>query len=87
VVDDKDAEEEKQETNGVESKMAAAPKASAADKDETEEGAPAAKKQKRSSGKPQVFFDIEIEGKPAGRIIMSLRADIVPSKKSRFMDD
>ena len=29
---------------------------------------------------PKVFFEISISGRPAGRIVMELRADIVPSK-------
>jgi hypothetical protein len=29
---------------------------------------------------PRVFFEISIGGRPAGRIVMELRADVVPSK-------
>lgn len=29
-------------------------------------------------GNPVVFFDITIGGSPAGRILMDLRADVVP---------
>ncbi len=30
------------------------------------------------SSNPRVFFDIEIDSRPAGRVIMELRADVVP---------
>ncbi|KAI6185035.1 Peptidyl-prolyl cis-trans isomerase [Aphelenchoides bicaudatus] len=33
---------------------------------------------------PQVFFDISINGKPAGRILMELRADVVPKTAENF---
>lgn len=33
---------------------------------------------------PQVFFDITIGGQPAGRIVMELRADIVPKTAENF---
>ena len=33
---------------------------------------------------PQVFFDMTIGGKPAGRIVMELRADIVPKTAENF---
>nr|ADC80504.1 peptidyl prolyl cis-trans isomerase A (I) [Conus anemone novaehollandiae] len=33
---------------------------------------------------PQVFFDIEIGGKPVGRIVMELRADVVPKTAENF---
>merc|ERR1711881_533528 len=34
--------------------------------------------------KPQVFFDITIGGSPAGRIVMELRADVVPKTAENF---
>jgi peptidyl-prolyl isomerase F (cyclophilin D) len=33
---------------------------------------------------PKVFFDITIGGKPAGRIVMELRADVVPKTAENF---
>jgi len=33
---------------------------------------------------PQVFFDMTIGGKPAGRIVMTLRADVVPKTSENF---
>ncbi|KAM6901604.1 peptidyl-prolyl cis-trans isomerase-like [Lycodopsis pacificus] len=33
---------------------------------------------------PKVFFDIEMNGKSAGRIIMELRADVVPKTAENF---
>lgn len=33
---------------------------------------------------PQVFFDITIGGQPAGRIVMELRADVVPETAENF---
>ncbi|XP_078095432.1 peptidyl-prolyl cis-trans isomerase-like [Mustelus asterias] len=33
---------------------------------------------------PRVFFDIEIDGKPAGRIVFELRKDIVPKTAENF---
>ncbi|KAF5906897.1 peptidyl-prolyl cis-trans isomerase, partial [Clarias magur] len=33
---------------------------------------------------PKVFFDIAIDGKPAGRIVMELRADVVPKTAENF---
>ncbi len=33
---------------------------------------------------PRVFFDINIAGKPAGRIVMELRADIAPKTAENF---
>jgi len=33
---------------------------------------------------PKVFFDIEIGGKDAGRIVMELRADVVPKTVENF---
>ncbi|XP_026691717.2 peptidyl-prolyl cis-trans isomerase [Ciona intestinalis] len=33
---------------------------------------------------PRVFFDITIGGKPTGRIIMTLRADVVPKTVENF---
>ncbi|XP_031730991.1 peptidyl-prolyl cis-trans isomerase [Anarrhichthys ocellatus] len=33
---------------------------------------------------PKVFFDINIDGKSAGRIIMELRADVVPKTAENF---
>lgn len=34
--------------------------------------------------KPRVFFDITIGGNPAGRIVMELRADVVPKTAENF---
>ena len=39
---------------------------------------------KGSSALPRVFFDIEASGKPLGRIIMQLRADVVPKTAENF---
>lgn len=36
------------------------------------------------SGNPVVFFDMAIGGKPAGRIEMTLRADVVPKTAENF---
>ena len=33
---------------------------------------------------PKVFFDISIGGKPAGRIVMELRSDVVPKTAENF---
>eukprot|EP00775_Hariotina_reticulata_P006195 gene6195-6431_t len=33
---------------------------------------------------PRVFFDIEVSGEPAGRIVMELRADVVPKTAENF---
>jgi cyclophilin family peptidyl-prolyl cis-trans isomerase len=35
-------------------------------------------------GNPQVFFDIEIGGEAAGKIVMELRADVVPETAENF---
>ena len=35
-------------------------------------------------GKSKVFFDITIGGKPAGRIVMELRGDVVPKTAENF---
>uniref|UniRef100_H3D7R6 Peptidyl-prolyl cis-trans isomerase n=1 Tax=Tetraodon nigroviridis TaxID=99883 RepID=H3D7R6_TETNG len=34
--------------------------------------------------KPRVFFDIACDGKPTGRIVMELRADVVPKTAENF---
>jgi peptidyl-prolyl isomerase F (cyclophilin D) len=34
--------------------------------------------------KPRVFFDISIGGKPAGKIVMELRGDVVPKTVENF---
>jgi len=34
--------------------------------------------------KPQVFFDMEIGGRPAGRIVMTLDADVCPKTAENF---
>eukprot|EP01112_Ceratiomyxa_fruticulosa_P020173 TRINITY_DN67_c0_g2_i7.p1 TRINITY_DN67_c0_g2~~TRINITY_DN67_c0_g2_i7.p1 ORF type:complete len:173 (+),score=48.89 TRINITY_DN67_c0_g2_i7:120-638(+) len=36
------------------------------------------------AGRPRVFFDVAIGGKPAGRIIFELRADVVPKTAENF---
>lgn len=33
---------------------------------------------------PKVFFDIAIDNAPAGRVIMELRADVVPKTAENF---
>jgi len=38
----------------------------------------------QNRSKPTVYFDITIGGKPAGRIIMELRADVVPKTAENF---
>ncbi|XP_071529588.1 peptidyl-prolyl cis-trans isomerase-like [Panulirus ornatus] len=35
-------------------------------------------------GNPKVFFDVTIGGDPAGRIVMELRADVVPKTAENF---
>lgn len=37
-----------------------------------------------SADTPRVYFDISIGGKPAGRIVMELRGDIVPKTAENF---
>lgn len=37
-----------------------------------------------AAAKPRVFFDITIGGRPAGRIIMELRSDVVPRTADNF---
>lgn len=61
---------------------AAAPKRDAEDEAMSE----APKKQKTASkqSNPRVFFDMEIAGRAAGRIIMELRADVVPRTAENF---
>lgn len=39
---------------------------------------------KKHRSNPQVYFDITIGGKPAGRVIMELRADVVPKTAENF---
>ena len=34
--------------------------------------------------KPQVYFDMSIGGNPAGRVVMELRADVVPKTAENF---
>ncbi|XP_004851092.1 peptidyl-prolyl cis-trans isomerase E isoform X3 [Heterocephalus glaber] len=62
--------EENKEEEGAE-----APKA------ETQEGEPPAKKARSN---PQVYMDIKIGNKPAGRIQMLLRSDVVPMTAENF---
>ena len=38
----------------------------------------------KTVAKPQVFFDMSIGGQPAGRIEMTLRADVVPKTAENF---
>ncbi|KAJ3143221.1 hypothetical protein HK100_000020 [Physocladia obscura] len=55
-------------------------------KTKDDEGAePSAKRIKQTKDNPRVFFDIEIGGAKAGRIIMELRADVVPKTVKNFM--
>ncbi|PWS21119.1 peptidylprolyl isomerase, partial [Enterococcus faecium] len=35
-------------------------------------------------GNPKVYFDIAIDGTPAGRVVMELRADVVPKTAENF---
>ena len=37
-----------------------------------------------SRANPKVYFDITIQGKSAGRIVMELRADVVPKTAENF---
>jgi len=37
-----------------------------------------------NASNPKTFFDISIGGKPAGRIVMELRADVVPKTAENF---
>ena len=39
---------------------------------------------KKTVAIPQVFFDMSIGGQPAGRIEMTLRADVVPKTAENF---
>ena len=39
---------------------------------------------KKTVATPQVFFDMSIGGQPAGRIEMTLRADVVPKTAENF---
>uniref|UniRef100_A0A6I8NMX7 Peptidyl-prolyl cis-trans isomerase n=1 Tax=Ornithorhynchus anatinus TaxID=9258 RepID=A0A6I8NMX7_ORNAN len=50
-------------------------------KPETQEGEPPAKKARAN---PQVYMDIKIGNKPAGRIQMVLRSDVVPMTAENF---
>ncbi len=36
------------------------------------------------TGNPRVYFDVAIGGAPAGRIVMELRADVVPKTAENF---
>lgn len=37
-----------------------------------------------SNENPKVFFDVEADGRPLGRIVMELRADVVPKTAENF---
>ncbi|ORY28398.1 hypothetical protein BCR33DRAFT_793422 [Rhizoclosmatium globosum] len=66
--------EEEEEVEGDE-------KVSPNKKTKAEEGAAAPAKK---SDKPQVFFEMSAGGKPLGRIVMELRADVVPKTAENF---
>ena len=38
----------------------------------------------RHRSNPKCYFDITIGGKPAGRVVMELRADVVPKTAENF---
>nr|BAN20139.1 peptidyl-prolyl cis-trans isomerase f, ppif [Riptortus pedestris] len=38
----------------------------------------------KMSALPRVYFDMEVDGQPAGRIIMELRSDVVPRTAENF---
>ncbi|KAJ3143795.1 hypothetical protein HK101_003073 [Irineochytrium annulatum] len=44
---------------------------------------PPQKKMKKTAN-PRVFFDIEIHGQPVGRVVIELRADVVPKTAENF---
>ncbi|KAJ5080299.1 peptidyl-prolyl cis-trans isomerase cyp63 [Anaeramoeba ignava] len=43
-----------------------------------------AKKKKKKNNNPKVFFDVEIDGESAGRIVFELFSDIVPKTAENF---
>ncbi|KAJ3029052.1 UNVERIFIED_CONTAM: hypothetical protein HDU68_000265 [Siphonaria sp. JEL0065] len=69
----------------LEDEAAANPAADGGEQQVAVEGEPQAKKVKRSTENPRAFFDIDIGGTKAGRIIIELRADVVPKTVKIFL--
>lgn len=56
----------------------------AADPDNPTDSAATPTKKARPTGNPQVFMDIKINDRDAGRIVIELRADVVPKTAENF---